>query len=160
MSEPTSQGQTTQGQTTQGGGPAGHEIVHGTCVAVGPRAALIIGKSGVGKSALALELMALGADLIADDRTVVSLDHGRVVASAPDTIRGQIEARGIGVLSVRAAPPTRLDVVIDLAQQEDARLPERRFYSLMGQNIPLLYRGQGRSFAAALMVYLQSERID
>ena len=58
-------------------------IVHASCVTVQGRGVLITGASGSGKSALALSLMALGADLVADDRVILSLDRGRVMASAP-----------------------------------------------------------------------------
>ena len=47
-------------------------ILHATCVAVDGRGLLILGPSGSGKSALALQLIALGAQLVADDRTRVS----------------------------------------------------------------------------------------
>ena len=47
----------------------GETIVHASCVARDGRAVLIRGASGSGKSGLALQLMALGAGLVADDRT-------------------------------------------------------------------------------------------
>ena len=45
------------------------QILNASCVAWQGRGALILGRSGAGKSALALQLMALGADLVSDDRT-------------------------------------------------------------------------------------------
>lgn len=135
-------------------------IIHASSVAVGQKAALLLGASGAGKSALALQMIALGAQLIADDRTVLTLDDGVVWASAPETIRGKIEARGIGILRLDTAPSTRVIVAVDLSQREDMRLPDQRYWTLMGQDIPLLHRGDDRFFASALMVFLQSERID
>ena len=41
--------------------------LHASCIAVHGRGVLILGPSGAGKSSLALQLMALGADLVADD---------------------------------------------------------------------------------------------
>ena len=58
---------------TQGVAPL---ILHGSCVAVEGRGVLIVGPSGAGKSSLALALMALGAELVADDRTEVRLENG------------------------------------------------------------------------------------
>ena len=68
-------------------------IVHASCVALGGRGVLILGGSGAGKSGLALQLMAYGAALVSDDRTILSNRDGALQAAAPDTIRGRIEAR-------------------------------------------------------------------
>ncbi len=84
---------------------------------------LILGRAGAGKSSLALQLMALGAQLVADDQTVVQRREEHLIASAPETIRGQIEARGIGILAAPAAPPTPLRLIVDLDAEEDSRLP-------------------------------------
>ena len=53
------------------------ELVHGTCVALGRRGALLRGSPGAGKSDLALEFLALPGDgalrpgLVADDQVYV-----------------------------------------------------------------------------------------
>ncbi len=64
---------------------------HASCVAYGGRGVLILGASGRGKSALALRLMALGAVLVADDRTDLCREGDSVMARAPDAIKGMIE---------------------------------------------------------------------
>ncbi|MEF9600929.1 HPr kinase/phosphatase C-terminal domain-containing protein, partial [Paracoccus sp. PXZ] len=73
-------------------------ILHASCIAHRGRGLLILGPSGAGKSTLALEMMAFGATLVADDRTILRREGGRIVADAPDSIRGRIEARGVGIL--------------------------------------------------------------
>ena len=75
------------------------KVIHASCVALGRSAVLLVGPSGSGKSALALELMALGAELVADDRTVLSLHDTGLIASCPASIRGRIDARGVGLLA-------------------------------------------------------------
>ena len=70
------------------------QTLHGTCVAWGDDAALIIGASGRGKSALALQLMALGCVLVADDRVVVQADGARLRASCPPAIVGLLVSCG------------------------------------------------------------------
>ena len=79
------------------------EVLHASCVGLDGDAVLILGKSGAGKSALALTLMAYGAQLVADDRVVLRPVDGRIIASAPDTIAGLIEARGVGIFALRSA---------------------------------------------------------
>jgi len=96
------------------------ELVHGTCVAFGPRAALIRGRPGSGKSDLALRFLALpmeGGDLpllIADDQVWVEVRDGNAVASAPGTIAGQIEVRGLGITEAPSAPSAPIKLVCDL----------------------------------------------
>ncbi|MDA3887407.1 MAG: serine kinase, partial [Allgaiera sp.] len=64
-------------------GPEGESILHASCVALDGRGVLILGPSGAGKSGLALQLMALGARLVADDRTRLNPRAGRLIARAP-----------------------------------------------------------------------------
>ncbi|MFN3389305.1 MAG: HPr kinase/phosphorylase, partial [Allosphingosinicella sp.] len=48
------------------------ETVHASCVAIGGRAVLIAGRSGSGKSDLALRLIDRGARLVSDDYTILT----------------------------------------------------------------------------------------
>ena len=72
-------------------------IVHGSCVALTGKGLLITGRSGSGKSALCLQMVALGAELVADDRVQLRREEGQILARAPAAIAGLIEARGIGI---------------------------------------------------------------
>ncbi|MEM9638850.1 MAG: hypothetical protein AAGA94_14475, partial [Pseudomonadota bacterium] len=65
-----------------GDGTDPSDILHASCVACQGRAVLILGRSGQGKSGLALQLMAYGADLVADDRTQVTVQDERLWATA------------------------------------------------------------------------------
>ncbi len=134
--------------------------VHASCVAVSGKALLITGPSGVGKSSLALDLMALGADLVADDQTALHLNGTRVIAACPPAIAGRIEARGIGLLNARPAGPTPLAAIVDLATSERDRLPPFREAVLLGQPLPLLHKAGNTAFPAALMQYLKAGRRD
>jgi len=71
---------------------------HATVVAWAGSGVMIIGKPGSGKTSLALHLMALGCDLVADDRTELYKQGDQLVARCPLAIQGQIEARGFGIL--------------------------------------------------------------
>jgi len=115
---------------------------------------LIMGASGSGKSCLALQLIALGAKLVADDRVVLSLDDG-VKATSPDSIKGMIEARFIGILNAAVEPSAKITCAIDLDEIETERLPKRRFVNLIGQDVPLLRKVEGPSFAPAILQILR-----
>lgn len=129
-------------------------ILHASSVAWQGRGVLILGPSGSGKSTLALELMALGAVLIADDRTDIDAD---LTARAPAAIAGLIEARGVGLLRADHAP-ARLVLAVDLGQPEPERLPQIRHTLVHDMRLPLvLGQGQGH-LAYTILQYLKGGR--
>jgi len=107
------------------------ELVHGTCVALGNRGALLRGDSGSGKSDLALRFLALpddgelGLRLVADDQVWVETKDGdRVVASAPASIAGKIEVRGLGITEMPFLAEVPLMLVCDLVKSDQVpRMP-------------------------------------
>ncbi|MGD1881514.1 MAG: HPr kinase/phosphorylase [Paracoccaceae bacterium] len=135
-------------------------ILHATTIAAAGQGALISGASGSGKSSLALQLIALGAQLVSDDRTQIERDGDRLIASVPTSISGVIEARGIGILRATAAGPTALSVIIDLDQTEAARFPPLRHRSVLDVALPLLHKVENSAWPAALLQYLTAGRTD
>ena len=93
---------------------------------------LIRGASGTGKSGLALQLIAYGAVLVSDDRTQLFRQGAAVYADAPDTIRGMIEARHVGLLQTLCSGPVKLVLIVDMDCQETDRLPPQRQETLLG----------------------------
>ncbi len=132
------------------------DTLHASAVAFGGRAALLIGPSGSGKSSLALELIALGGVLVADDRVTLERREGGLWLDAPDVLRGRIEARGVGLLTIRAAP-ARAGLVVDMGKVEAARMPDARSIMLAGVDLPLIHKVESPAFAAMLRVYLDQE---
>ena len=133
-------------------------ILHATAVAIGRHGVLIIGPSGAGKSSLALQLIALGAELVADDRTCVARVGDTVIASVPDTIVGLIEARGVGLIPVGYAGQTPLRSVIDLEQLETKRLPDDHSHIVLGLALPCLHKIEAPHFASAIMLYIKAKQ--
>ncbi|MBM3927280.1 MAG: aldolase [Sphingomonadales bacterium] len=76
------------------------ETIHASCVAIDGRAILIEGRSGTGKSDLALRLIDRGAQLVSDDYTVLTRRGADLIARPPDNLAGKIEVRGIGIIEV------------------------------------------------------------
>lgn len=132
--------------------------LHASCVAVGDDAILILGASGAGKSALALELMALGATLVADDRVILNVEGDVLTATCPLTLVGLIEARGVGVLNAKTLPHARVSLAVDLDQAEMDRIPPRRQVTLLGCEIPLLYRPNGIHLPSAILQWMRAGR--
>lgn len=111
--------------------------IRGTCVAIDGLGVLLRGGSGAGKSDLALRLIDGGALLVADDYTEVTAAAGVPTATAPATIRGMLEVRGLGILTFPAAPPTPLVVIIDLVEGDRVpRLPEAETEEIVGVALP------------------------
>lgn len=133
-------------------------MLHATTVAREGAAVVFLGASGQGKSTLALQLMAYGCDLVADDRSCFWRDGDLLWVDSPQTIRGQIEARQVGILRAEATGPRQVALFIDLDQQESERLPPIRQHSLLGLDRPLLHNVQAQHFAPAILQYLKAGR--
>ena len=134
------------------------EVLHASCISLADRAALILGPSGSGKSALALMLVSLGARLVADDRTELRREGPRLVAGAPAGLPAMIEARGIGLLDCPLAPACAVGLAVDLGQAETYRLPPRRRLTLLGLDVALVHGPLKPHFPAAILHYLRHGR--
>lgn len=133
----------------------GTELRHATTVSFQGRAVMIEGPSGSGKSGLALQLMALGAALIADDQTIVTSEARGLIASAPPTLPHAIEMRGFGLLPVVLSPPAPVCLLIDLDQTETERMPEPRHRRICGHDVATIFKIHGAHFPAGIMQYLR-----
>jgi serine kinase of HPr protein (carbohydrate metabolism regulator) len=99
------------------------ETLHASCVAKDGRAILISGRSGSGKSDLALRLIDRGADLVSDDYTIVRRVGGKLIASAPENIRNKLEIRGLGILEFQTVADASVCLMIELSNEVE-RMPE------------------------------------
>ena len=134
------------------------DTLHATCVAIAKRGLLILGPSGSGKSSLGLALMALGAKLVADDRTTLINKAGKLVAKCPPPIRGLIEAYGMGLLRAETEPSATIALVVDLGQHESQRLPPFRHTFLCGVDCDLVLGQNGPHFPSFLLAYMMGGR--
>lgn len=113
--------------------------VHGTAVSLEGEGVLLRGPSGCGKSDLALRLIDQGARLVADDQTELYVDGSDISMTAPATIAGRIEVRGLGILNVPHVTRAPLRVVVDLVPSDGVeRMPEPRACTLLGRSVPLI----------------------
>jgi len=75
--------------------------IHGVLVDIYGVGVLITGKSGVGKSETALELVKRGHRLVADDCVEIRQeDQDTLVGNAPELIEHLLEIRGLGIINV------------------------------------------------------------
>ncbi len=125
--------------------------IHGTLVDVFGIGILLIGKSGVGKSETALELIERGHRLIADDLVEVKkIDESLLMGNGSELIRHHMEIRGIGILNVRdifgirsVRNRKRIELVAEL-QEWDANTHydrlgiEEQVYTILDIEVPYI----------------------
>ena len=139
-------------------------LIHATCIAVEGRGALLVGPSGAGKSDLAFRL-ATGAyryagrliepALVSDDQVTLERQGDDIVASAPPAIAGQIEARGLGILSLGAVASVPVRLVVELVSPAlvERMPPTGRLRTLMGLDIPEVALAPFEASAPAKVVH-------
>jgi HPr kinase/phosphorylase len=130
--------------------------LHGTAVAVDGAGLLVVGAAGRGKSALALQMIGLGAVLVADDLVTLARDGREVVMSSPNPdLCGVIEMRGLGLVRAPHQRSVPLRLIVDLDLPPPARLPEAATRDVLGCVIPLVAGAPGPHFPVALVLRLR-----
>ncbi len=102
-------------------------VMHGVFLDVFEIGVLILGRSGLGKSELALELVSRGHGLVADDAVeLYRIAPERLEARCPTMLRDFLEVRGLGILNVRnvfgelaVRPKKQLQLIINLVDATD-----------------------------------------
>jgi len=123
--------------------------LHGDLVEVHGLGTLILGKSGIGKSEAALDLVNHGHRLVADDVVIVRRISPTVLRGrAAERLSHHMEIRGLGIIDVEALFGTlatlderQLDLVVELVEWTDTAdrlgLAEER-YTLLELPLPLV----------------------
>jgi HPr kinase/phosphorylase len=137
--------------------------VHASAVLAGPRAILIRGPAGAGKSQLALALIQAAecgliafARLVGDDRIELAAAHGRLLARPPQALAGLIEVRGLGIRRLDHEPVAVIGLVVDLATPDAERLPEtaEQQVTVAGIILPLLAIAPGSDPLPVVLAHL------
>ena len=114
------------------------ETLHASCVALDGRAVLITGISGSGKSDLSLRLLDRGFVLVADDQTIVRKQGERLIATAPTTIAGKLEIRGVGIVDMETVADVPVALLVELTSSIQRLPDDLRSRPVLGVSLPLI----------------------
>lgn len=124
---------------------ARQHLIHGTCVALHNRAALLKGEPGTGKSDLALRFVSSfsedGAALVADDQVQVWREGDGLAAGPPETLAGLLEVRGLGIIEMPHVTAAILGLIVTLSPADPIpRLPPDPLprEEVLGHSLPVL----------------------
>jgi serine kinase of HPr protein (carbohydrate metabolism regulator) len=109
---------------------AADSTIHASAVLAGPKAVLIRGPSGSGKSLLAWNLINAAPQglltftrLVGDDRVQATGQSDRLLVRPARALSGLIEIHGLGIRRLPFEPIAVVGWVVDLAASDAARLP-------------------------------------
>jgi serine kinase of HPr protein (carbohydrate metabolism regulator) len=100
--------------------------IHASAVLIGPKAALIRGPAGSGKSRLVWDLLQSAMPftrLVADDRAHVEACAGRLLVRPATALAGLIEIHGLGIRRLPYEPVAVVALIVDLAAEDATQHP-------------------------------------
>ncbi len=125
--------------------------IHGTLVEVYGIGVLLIGKSGVGKSETALELIERNHRLVADDIVEIrKIDESLLMGSGSEIVRHHLEIRGLGIINVKelygigaVRNRKRIELVVLLEEWDASKYYDRlgideHYYTILEINVPFI----------------------
>jgi HPr kinase/phosphorylase len=146
--------------------------VHGVLMDIHGLGVLILGKSGIGKSECALDLILGGSKLVADDVVEIrKIGTSKLIGSGPDAIKHLMEIRGVGIINIKDLFGTasvmerrEIDMVIELAHWDPDRDYDRigldhNSYAVMEVELPYLVLpvSSGRNMATVIEVAVRNQ---
>lgn len=143
--------------------------IHASAVLVGPKAVLVRGPVGSGKSHLVWALLQSAAQgalpfarLVADDRAYVEACAGRLLVRPAAALAGMLEIRGLGMRRLTYEPIAVAGVVIDLAAADAERYPATDIQktSIHGIMLPRLAVAPGQPPLGMVLAYLGTRPMD
>ncbi len=134
--------------------------IHASAVLVGPKAALIRGPAGSGKSRLAWDLLQSSLPfvrLVGDDRVHVQTHAGCLLVRPAAQLAGLIEIRGLGIRRLPHEGVAAVGLVVDLAAEDATRHPQEAGKTAIGGVLlPRLAVAPGVPALAMVLAFLKA----
>jgi len=125
--------------------------IHGVLMDIFGVGVLIIGKSGIGKSECALDLILRGHRLVADDMVhIKKRTPTTLIGSGFEVIQHHMEIRGLGIINIRSLfgveairEQKKIELVLELVEWDHHREYDRlgfeeERYTILGVELPML----------------------
>lgn len=153
---------------------AQEKSIHGVLVDIYGIGVLISGKSGIGKSETAVQLVKRGHRLVADDIIIVKkIGERQLIGTAPEVSRYFLEIRGIGIINVRTLfgagavkHSSEINIIAKLEFWQENKRYERLgidniYDQLMGIKVPqvIIPVKPGRNLAMVLEIAAMNARM-
>lgn len=132
---------------------------HASAVAYQGRGVLILGESKTGKSTLAVNLMAMGCQLVGDDQVFVGKEGAHLWVHSHPNAQGLFEIRNLGIFKALTECKAKLVLAIDLNQDSVQRLPDQLWFSYDSVKLPS-FNGKGLPHLADFIYLYLSEQIE
>lgn len=150
---------------------AAQSAIHGVLVDVLGLGVLLLGKSGIGKSETALDLVMRGHRLVADDVVSIRQKGNVVLGAGAPLIRHHMEIRGIGIINIKdlfgvnaVRENKKIELVVELVEWDDQETYERlgvdvTYMELLSVPIPSLRLPvrPGRNMASIIEVAARNQ---
>lgn len=139
--------------------------IHASAVLIGPKAALIRGPAGSGKSRLVWDLLQVAefgalpfARLVGDDRVHVETHADRLLVRPAPALAGMIEIRGLGIRRLPFEPVAAVGLVVDLAAEDATRHPSQDATktAIGGVSLPRLAVAAGMPALGLVLAFLKT----
>jgi serine kinase of HPr protein (carbohydrate metabolism regulator) len=131
---------------------------HSTSVVIEDLGVLIKGKSGIGKSDLALRLIDSGATLISDDLTICKKIDDYLYLYPHSETKGLLEVREIGIMTVPYVENVKLTLVVELVEEKFERIPRIMSCNILGVKFPKI-KIFGKSSSAVAKIKIKLNQI-
>jgi len=139
-------------------------VIHGVLVDVYGVGVVILGRSGIGKSECALELVKRGHRLVADDAIQIKRRQDILIGTSNDLLTYNIELRGLGILNIKdmfgvsaIRIRKRIEIVVSFVDWNSEESYDRtgldsNFYEIIGVKLPhlILPVSPGRNMAVII----------
>ncbi len=141
--------------------------IHASAVLIGPKAALIRGPAGSGKSRLVWDVLQAAAQgalpfarLVGDDRVHVEMHASCLLVRPAAQLAGLLEIRGLGIRRLPYEPVAVVGLVVDLAAADAARHPQEEGKAVIERlSLPRLVVAPGIPALSMVLAYLKSSSV-
>ncbi len=115
-------------------------LIHANCFRFNQKAILLRGKPGSGKSDITLRAIEeANASLIADDQVKLHVQDHKIFASAPRSLAGLLEIRGLGFLKLPYIEKSEIGLIVDLVESElIPAFAQENYETLDGISLPCI----------------------